>query len=129
MPSRPDSRACGWWSGCQKEELSRLWALLSGRHLRKGLELACLCPCPAGPGNGHGGRPESAGHTQWACQALPHSLAGTSQAFHSLASVSLVLAHSQNGWLHIPGLQTQDPGVRRASAAAPRPVTETAHPG
>lgn len=109
-PGRPKGRARGWWSGCaMEEERGQLRALPSGRHHWRRRVPACTCPCPAGPWDRCAGRPGSAGRSRWACRALPHSLAGASQAFHSLASVRLVLAHSQNGWLRTPGLQARDP--------------------
>lgn len=59
MPSRPEGRGCGPWSGWEEEmeELSRLQALLAGRHCRKRPVSTAHQPescCPLGPRDTHG---------------------------------------------------------------------------
>lgn len=122
----------------RREDEAGLPALLFGRRPWAALTPMYSSPCPAEP---WALRNTHRSSLEWTCgsarvsgthpvglPALSPPFAGTPQGFHSLASVSVVLVHSQNEMATHP--RAGSPGsVSPRRRLAPSPVTATARPG
>lgn len=122
----------------RREDEAGLPALLFGRGPWAALTPTRSSPCPAEP---RALRNTHRSSLEWTCAsagvsgthpvglpALSPPFAGTPQGFHSLASVSVVLVHSQNEMATHP--RAGSPGsASPRRRLAPSPVTATARPG